>query len=267
MLKDGNFQLVRSYERHGERVKYFSVERNDWEEIPSAMVDWEATDKARLSDEKAEAALVKRVQAQQQAQKVTTVIDVDASLPVGQGAFLPSGEGMFIVEGKSITRLEQVGAQTRRDKKRALEQVISPVPIIPSKHHVEIPGAKAKIRVNTISGPPEFYLREMAPDPDNPTTVWQSSRQGVSGPEVELVRATIKGNVRRLKALRSLMGQQISAESTTVAIQRWEIAKNVYRFTISEPLPPGEYALAEILPDGMNVFVWDFGVDNGQSSH
>ena len=115
--------------------------------------------------------------------------------------------------------------------------------------------------MNTVTGPPEFYLREVAPDPDNPTTVWQSSRQGAGGPEVELVRATVKGNVRRLKALRSLMGQQISAESTTVAIQRWEIAKDVYRFTVSEPLPPGEYALAEILPDGMNVFVWDFGVD------
>ena len=266
VLKDGNFQVVRSYERHGERVRYFSVERNDWEEIPAALVDWEATEKARAADEKAEASLVKRVQAQEQAQKVTTVIDVDASLPVGQGAFLPSGEGMFVVEGKSVTRLEQVGAQTRRDRKRALEQVISPVPIIPSKHNVEIPGAKAKIRVNTVTGPPEFYLREVAPDPDNPTTVWQSSRQGVGGPEVELVRATVKGNVRRLKALRSLMGQQISAESTTVAVQRWEIAKDVYRFTLSEPLPPGEYALAEILPDGMNVFVWDFGVDTQEPS-
>lgn len=262
MLKDGNFQLVRSYERHGERVKYFSVERNDWEEIPAAIVDWDATEKVRVSDEKAEAALVKRVQAQEQAQKVVSVVDVDASLPVGEGVFLPSGEGMFVVEGKSITHLEQVGAQTRRDKKRALEQVISPVPIIPSKHNVELAGAKAKIRVNTAAGPPEFYLREVAPDPDNPTTVWQSSRQGVNGPEVELVRATVKGNVRRLKALRSLLGQQISAESTTVGIQRWEIAKDVYRFTVSEPLPPGEYALAEILPDGMNVFVWDFGVDN-----
>lgn len=266
VLKDGNFQLVRSYERHGERVKYFSVERNDWEEIPAVMVDWEATERARAADEKAETALVKRVQAQEQAQKVVSVVDVDASLPVGQGAFLPSGEGMFVVEGKSITRLEQVGAQTRRDKKRALEQVISPVPIIPSKHNVELAGAKAKIRVNTVSGPLEFYLREVAPDPDHPTTVWQSSRQGVGGPEVELVRATVKGNVRRLKALRSLLGQQISAESTTVAIQRWEIAKDVYRFTVSEPLPPGEYALAEILPDGMNVFVWDFGVDNGPGS-
>jgi hypothetical protein len=39
------------------------------------------------------------------------------------------------------------------------------------------------------------------------------------------------------------------------------VAATVYRFTLGEPLPPGEYALAEILPDGMNLFVWDFGVD------
>jgi len=30
MLKDGNFQLVREYERKGERVRYFSVERGAW---------------------------------------------------------------------------------------------------------------------------------------------------------------------------------------------------------------------------------------------
>jgi hypothetical protein len=261
VLKDGNFQLVGSYERKGERVRYFSVERNAWEEIPAALIDWEATEKARVDEEKAEAALVKRVAAQEQAHNIVSVVDVDASLPVGSGVFLPSGEGMFVVAGKSVTRLEQVGSQTRADKKRAIEKVLSPLPIVPSKHYVEIPGGKARFRVHTFGELPEFYLREAAPDPDNPTAIWQSSRQGLEGPEVELVRAEVKGDKRRLKAIRSLMGQEISAEMNTIVIQRWEIAKNVYRFTISEPLPPGEYALAEILPDGMNVFVWDFGVD------
>ena len=30
ILKDGNFQLVREYQRNGERVRYYSLERADW---------------------------------------------------------------------------------------------------------------------------------------------------------------------------------------------------------------------------------------------
>lgn len=47
-------------------------------------------------------------------------------------------------------------------------------------------------------------------------------------------------------------------------LQRWSPT----RFTVGEPLPaanrlpPCEYALDEILPDGMTLSVWDFGVDN-----
>ncbi len=146
MLKDGNFQLVRSYERKGERVRYFSVERGDWEEIPAAMVDWDATAKAEAADARAEEALVKSVEAQEKAREVMTALDVDASLQVGQGgAFLPSGEGMFVVIGKSVTRLEQVGSQMKTDKKNAmLAQVISPVPIIPSKRNIEIVGPRVQ---------------------------------------------------------------------------------------------------------------------------
>src|ERR1700737_4012982 len=63
MLKDGNFQLVRSYERNGERVRYFSVERGDWEEIPAAMVDWDATEKAGMAVKKTNARREKKVRA------------------------------------------------------------------------------------------------------------------------------------------------------------------------------------------------------------
>jgi len=187
------------------------------------------------------------------------MLDVDASLQVAPGVFLPPGEGMFLIDGKSVKPLGQVGSEIKADKKQFLKQVLSPIPIVPSKRNVEIPGNKASIRVT--SGQAEFYLREAPPDPDRTTPIVKSSRPGESGPEVELVRATVKGNKRQLESIKSLFGQQMEEKRNAISIQRWEIAPTVFRFTLSEPLPPGEYALAEILPDGMNLFVWDFGVD------
>src|SRR5229473_3552734 len=264
VLKDGTFQLVRDYRRNGERVRYLSAERGDWEEIPAAMVDWEATAQAAKAEQDEEDALAKKVHAQEQARKVETIMDVDASLQVAPGVFLPPGEGMFLIDGKSVKPLEQVGSQIKTDKKQYLKQVLSPIPIVPSKRNVEILGNKASIRVT--NGQAEFYLREAPPDPDRTTPIVKSSRPGESGPEVELVRATVKGDKRQLESIKSLFGEHVEEQRNTISIQRWEIAPTVFRFTVSEPLPPGEYALAEILPDGMNLFVWDFGVDAATSS-
>jgi len=262
MLKDGNFQLVREYERKGDRVRYFSLERGTWEEIPAAMVDWDATAKVQADSEKSSETLLSKIHAQEEATKIETVLDVDASLQVAPGVFLPPGEGMFAIEGRSVTPLEQVGSQVKTDKKTFLKQVLSPIPIVPGKRNIELLGPKAKVRIS--SNAPEFYLREAPPDPDRVSSLYRSSRPGESGPEVELVRATVKGNKRLLESIRSMFGQDIGAERKSIAIQRWEIAATIYRFTLGEALPPGEYALAEILPDGMNLFVWDFGVDAPQ---
>ena len=259
VLKDGTFQLVRDYQRNGERVRYLSAERGDWEEIPAAMVDWDATAKVAAAEKGEEDALANKIHAQEQAQKIETVMDVDASLQVSPGVFLPPGEGMFVIDGKSVKPLEQVGSEIKTDKKQYLKQVLSPIPIIPSKRNVQIPGTRASIRVT--NGQTEFYLREAPADPDRTTPIVKSSRPGESGPEVELVRATVKGNKRQLESIKSLFGEQVEEKRNTISIQRWEIAPTVFRFTLSEPLPPGEYALAERLPDGMNLFVWDFGVD------
>ena len=259
VLKDGSFQLVRDYARNGERVRYLSAERGDWEELPAAMVDWDATARAAAEEANEEEALAKKVRAREQAENLQPVLDVDASLQVAPGIFLPAGEGMFLVDGKSVRPLEQVGSQIKTDKKQFLKQVISPIPIIPGKQNIQIPGARAKYRVTNTQL--EFYLREPPPDPDRTSPIIKSSRPGESGPEVELVRATVKGDKRQLESIKNLFGEQLETKRTTVSMERWEVAPTVYRFTLGEVLSPGEYALAEILPDGMNLFVWDFGVD------
>jgi hypothetical protein len=259
VLKDGTFQIAREYQRKGERVRYLSAERGDWEEIPAAMVDWEATQKAEAESANEENALLKTVHHEQVEEKAEMPMDVDASLPVAPGIFLPPGEGMFVVEGKSVTPLNQVSADIRTDRKQRLKQVLTPVPIIPSKRNIEIPGAKATRRIN--SERPEFYLREPAPDPDAVSTIRKSSRPGETGPEIELVRLTVKGGKRQIESIRSMFGQDISEDRNSVLMQRWDVAKDVYRFTLSQELSAGEYAFAEILPDGVNLYVWDFGVD------
>src|SRR5712671_7612594 len=62
VLRDGTFQLAREYQRSGERVRYLSAERGDWEELPAALVDWDATANAAAAQLAEEDALAKKLQ-------------------------------------------------------------------------------------------------------------------------------------------------------------------------------------------------------------
>jgi hypothetical protein len=264
ILKDGSYQVVREYERNGDRVRYLSEERGEWEELPASMVDWDATAKDNEATEKAFNALTEKVHKQEEAKRMDVVTDIDASLRVGDGAFLPAGEGLFVVEGKSVRLLEQAGSQIKKDKLRTIEQVMSPVPIVPGKKTVVIPGSHATLRLHSKT--PEFYLREPPPDPNRVSPILKTSRPGEDGPDVVLLRAKQVHNGRELESVSTLFGEEMSQRRTEILIQRWEIAPDVYRFTLGEALSPGEYVLAEVLPDGLNYFVWDFGVDSAADS-
>jgi hypothetical protein len=257
VLKDGTFQVVREYQKNGDRVRYFSMERGAWEEVPSSLVDWDATAKAASEAQKSSAAEVEKIHKQEEAKRMDNVTDIDASLQVGGGVFLPEGEGMFVLEGKSVRVLDQAGTRTKSSLLRTAGQVM--VPIVPGKKTIILPGAHATVRLRNIT--PEFFLREPPFDPEVPSQIQRSSRPGESGPEVELIRVKVGRNSREIESIGTLFGEEMSVNKNSISIQQWEVAKNVYRFTLSEQLTPGEYVLAEMLPDGLNLFVWDFGVD------
>ncbi len=259
LLKDGTYQVIREYQRDGERVRYYSLERGDWEEVPASMVDWDATAKAESDEEKNAAAQVEKIHKQEEAKRMDNVADIAASLPVGKGAFLPDAEGMYVVEAEKVLVMDQVGSQLKTDKMRTLAQILSPVPLVPGKKTIELPGTHAKLRIQASN--PEFYLREPPPDPERESTIQKSKRASDAGPDVELIRAKVTRNGRQLESISVLFGQEMSSQKNAISIQRWEVAPSVYRFTLSQALPPGEYILAQVMEEGLDLFVWEFGVD------
>ena len=243
MLTDGTFQVVREYQREGDRVRYYSLERSAWEEIPAALVDWPATQKAEADQQAQQDDLARKTKAAATA-ALAREIDSDASLQVKPGLFLPDNKGFFVVDGNQIVAMELSKIETHVDKGRAIEKALSGVSVISDKQNVEIPGKRAARRVQSIE--PEFYFRPV------------DGRE----PQLSLIRVQVKGDKRALMTTTTnIVGTQ-SYKREEVSMQVWDAARGVYRFTMDQPLSQGEYAILEMLADGgMANFVWDFGVD------
>jgi hypothetical protein len=246
MLKDGSFHLVREYQIEGERVRYYSTDRSQWEEIPAALVDWDATKNVDAEQSKRDAAVVAKLAAREEARRIEP-LDTDASLEAAPGVFIPPGEGLFAFDGKSIKRLSQAETQSKLDKRRLIAQVLIPIKVVPSRHTISVERAHAEFRV--LTGQPEFYMRTA------------DARE----PDIELIRTKIHSSSRTIENVDQLF-KQVAEVRETLLLQRWEVAKGVYRFTLGQTLDPGEYAFVEIVQsEGMSLYVWDFGVDAGAS--
>lgn len=242
VMKDGTVQIVSNYQLDGDRVRYFSVDRSEWEEIPSSLVNWPATQQAEREEQKTDAALDNKIKSEEEVAKAAP-LDVDASFEVVPGVFLPPGEGFFILDGQAIFPLQQSPASTKINKRHVVEQIVVPLPVIPSRTSVDLPGRRASFR--TTSSTPEFYFRT----------------KDFGEPQIELLVAHVRGDHRHIEDIDSLFGQQ-NHKGKTVSLAEWQVAKGLYRFTLGQALAPGEYALAQFSPkEGINLLLWDFGVD------
>src|ERR1700723_1670450 len=245
MLKDGTFQLVREYHVEGDRVRYYSIDQRDWDEIPESLVDWDATRKMEIGEAKKNLDLVAEAR-KTESMRNAELIDVDASIEIAPKVFLPAGVGLFEFDGKAIHPLAPADPDIKYSMTQRVKQVLVPIPIVPTRHTVALDGERAKFRMQSTSV--EFYMR---------------TADGHE-PNLELIRAKIHGGKRSLENLDQLFGQKQATGRIILPMLRWEIAKGVYRFTVYHSLDPGEYAVAEAVESGgTNVYLWDFGVDSG----
>jgi hypothetical protein len=242
VLKDGSFHLVREYEIKGDRVRFYSVERSSWEEIPTELVDWDATKKAEAAEDKENAALLEKVH-KDAIQRKTIAVDIDASVEIAPNLFLPDGEGLFLLDHLAVSEMKQADTDITFVKKQFIKQVLIPIPIVPTRHTVSMPGTRATLRI--ANGQPEFYRRS----------------KGGHQPEIYLIRARVRSGKRQIENLDTLFHVEM-VKRDPISIETWELVKGVYRLTLSQPLTPGEYAFVEVVKaDNDAIYVWDFGVD------
>jgi hypothetical protein len=243
ILTDGTFQLAREYTVEGDRVRYWSVERSQWEEIPTNLVDWDATHKAEAEQVSHDSELKAKIHASDLAQH-TKEIDVDRSLEIKPGLFLPDAVGFYALDrNKLIREMKQSEAVTKTSTGREVEKIMSGVSLIPSKKTMEIPGEHAAMRLTTAE--PEFFMRPA------------DSRE----PRFRLLRTQIKGGHRVVEDVSIRVWGEEKHTATDVEIQTWTPATGVFRYTLNQRLEPGEYTFVEMTDEGINGYVWDFGID------
>lgn len=243
VLKDGSFQLAREYSVEGDRVRYWSVERSQWEEIPASMIDWDATHKFETEQASRDAELKAKIHASNMA-RLTKDIDVDRSLEIKPGLFLPDDVGLYALDrDKQIRPMKQDEAVVKTSTGREVEKILSGIPLIPGKASMQIAGEHAPIRLATDD--PEFYMRP-------------ADRRE---PRFQLVRLQIKGGRRLIDTISIRFTGEEKHNTDNIEIQTWTPATGVFRYTVDHRLEPGEYAFVELTADGINGYVWDFAIE------
>jgi hypothetical protein len=265
ILKDGTYQSVTKYEIHGERVRYFSAERGEWEEVPKTLIDWDATDKfeqgrqlGKLAPEAVE--LDKELEAERKAEQ--------ARLPeVAPGLRLPDDGGIFLLDTyqnqPQLSELQQSGGDVDKStKSNILRAAINPLAGV--KQTIELPEAHAKIQSHTTV--PSLYINIDSNHNDNggaPATA--EAATGEPPPLTErfkIIRVDSKAGKRVAGALTIAVSGKMKTDERFVPATATAMTGGWIKLTPIDSLGAGEYAVAERLgKDAINLYVWDFGVN------
>ncbi len=264
ILTDGTYQLATKWVVKGERVRYLSAERNEWEEVPKSMVDWAATDKYEKERAAGKAtpeaaALDKELEAERQA-------DEARSPHVAPGLRLPDDGGIILLDTfqtqPQLVELQQSSGELNKNMKgNILRSTINP--IAGSKQIIELPGLHAKIQAH-VTVPAIYVNLEQQDQLNNALQIAEKAKQEqLPWDRFRIVRMQSNNKDKRIVGdIKIAIYGKVSQEQKLVPTTASKLTGGWVKITPSGDLETGEYAVVELLgKDGMNLYVWDFGVN------
>jgi hypothetical protein len=281
VLKDGSFQTVTKYEVQGPRVKYYSAERYGWEELPSDLVDWPATEKYNKDRDS--------MRTQEVLKAATPGVAEEPEPPmVAPGLYLPDGGGVFLMDSyqthPELVELTQNGGELNKHMgKNILRAATNPL-ALSSKQTIELKGDRSRTQSH-VAQPAIYVSVEQAPEEKANQTAGQKQdaaaalSQASAGPgrapkakaaptpsiqqdKYRIVRMEKKKDVRVVGDLNVAIYGKVSQKQNWIKTSSEAAGGDWIKITPAEPLTPGEYAVVELLDKGqINLYVWDFGVD------
>lgn len=262
ILKDGSYQLITKYEVKGDRVRYYSSEREEWEELPNSLVDWPATEKF----ESERAATPEAIQLDKELEHEQEM--AEAQLPqVAPGLRIPQDQGVFLLDNfrgePQLLEIQQNASDIDAEKKgNILRNAINPVAGMKASIQLEHPHAAIQAHVDV----PSIYINvDTSGGPAQPQPATQQPQsQPATAPSdhYRILRAEVKGNKRVLGDVKRQVTGKVSQEQHEVKSTTTRLSGGWVKVTPTEALAPGEYAVVEMLgKEGMNLYVWDFGVN------
>jgi hypothetical protein len=230
-LKDGSYHNVREYQKQADRVRYYSTERGDWEEIPLDLVDLKRTEQETADKEK-------------QRQEDAAIIDAEEKAERAQRREIeriPMEPGVFGVEGEKLTVYKLAESKMVNNRRRSILKAITPVPMISGKSTVELDGLKSPTVLSADR--PEFYIRLAAEE------------------RFAIARLKPAKTTRIVQTWNIVpVTKEIIEETDIIETFKQQLADGLYKIWPTKPLTPGEYAVIEYTEGKGNIQVWDFAI-------
>jgi hypothetical protein len=243
-MKDGSYQLVREYKVVGDRVSFYSLDRDDEEEVPLVLVDLDKT-KAEV---KARADSIRADRAAQDAE------DKAERAARKEVASVPQEPGVYLIDDQKpasgslappkLTALKVGESKVVNNKRRSILKAITPVPLVSGKATLELDGAHSA--QGTANRSPEFYIR-----------LSEEERFGI------LRLGEHKGNRVVEKLTIEPVVKETVQEPDLVEVFRQQVGDGLFKIWPQKPLDPGEYAVVQYSMEKLDMQVWDFFIAPG----